>query len=524
MFDLLVRGGTVLDGTGVPGRRADVAVTGGRIADVGALDGVRARIEIDAAGRYVMPGFIDTHVHGDAAVFDPEVQLAALRQGVTTFVLGQDGVSYAPAGAATVGYVSRYFAPVNGRHPGLGDGPVTVAELLDGYDRRTALNTVYLLPHGTIRHDVMGIARRAPEAGELAAMLRRVERGLSEGAAGLSTGLEYVPGAYAEALEIAALCAPVGAAGLPYVTHMRGYEDQAARGMAEVVEIARAAGVMPHVSHYHGPADELVAMADAARAEGLGLTFDNYPYLRGSSTLTLVTLPQWLPVADLDATLEALADPAMRRRLEREWFAHRPEVWPRITLSHVPAGELRWAEGLTLPEAAARAGLLPGEFCCDLLVATRLEAGCVFGQPPTNSEESVRALLRHDAQTLGSDAIYQGGHPHPRGWGAFARMLARHVRELGDWTWEQAAMHMAGRAADRFRLADRGRLALGRAADLVVVDPDTVADRATYERPRTPADGIDHVLVNGVLVLEGGALTPAAAHSPPGRALRPALG
>ncbi|MFG1853970.1 amidohydrolase family protein [Actinomadura geliboluensis] len=520
MYDLLVRGGTVLDGTGSARRRADVAVTAGRIAEVGLLDGARAAEEIDATGRYVMPGFIDTHVHGDAAVFDPDVQHAALRQGVTTFVLGQDGVSYAPASAATLRYVSRYFAPVNGVHPGLGDGPVSVAELLAGYDRRTPLNTVYLLPHGTIRHSVMGTARRAPEAGELAAMRAHVERGLAEGAAGLSTGLEYVPGAYADAAEIAALCEPVGAAGLPYVTHMRGYESEAVTAMAEVLEISRAGRVAPHVSHYHGPKDHLVALVDNARAEGIDLTFDNYPYLRGSSTLTLVTLPGWLPIADLDGTLEALADPAVRRRLEREWFAHRPEVWPRITLSHVPSDEYRWAEGMALPDAAAQAGKAPGEFCCDLLVATRLEAGCVFGQPPTNSEESVRALLKHPAQTTGSDAIYQGGHPHPRGWGAFARLLGRHVRDLGDWTWEQAAVHLSGRAADRFRLADRGRVEPGYAADLVVLDPATVTDRSTYERPRVPAEGVEHVVVNGVAVLRDGAL--AAAHEPPGRALTPA--
>ncbi|GAA1786142.1 N-acyl-D-amino-acid deacylase family protein [Actinomadura chokoriensis] len=518
MYDLLVRGGTVLDGTGGPGRRADVAVSAGRIVEVGVLPGARAVAEIDAGGRYVMPGFIDTHVHGDAAVFDRDVQLAALRQGVTTFVLGQDGVSYAPAGPETLRYVGRYFAPVNGTHPGLDGGPVSVAELLATYDRRVPLNTVYLLPHGTIRHGVMGTARRAPDAGELAAMLAHVERGLSEGAAGLSTGLEYVPGAYAEAQEIASLCAPVGAAGLPYVTHMRGYEAEAAKAMAEVLEIARAGRVAPHVSHYHGPGDELIGLVDGARAAGIDLTFDNYPYLRGSSTLTLVTLPSWLPIADLDATLDALADAAVRDRLETEWFAHRAEVWPRITLSHVPAGEFRWAEGMTLPDAAERAGKGPGEFCCDLLVATRLEAGCVFGQPPTNSEESVRALLRHPAQTTGSDAIYQGGHPHPRGWGAFARLLGRHVRELGDWTWEQAAVHLAGRAAERFRMHDRGRVEAGRAADLVVLDPATVGDRATYERPRTPAVGVEHVIVNGEIALRDGVLEEAA----PGRALRPA--
>ncbi|WP_232385002.1 N-acyl-D-amino-acid deacylase family protein [Actinomadura violacea] len=519
MFDVVIRGGTVLDGTGGPARRADVGVSAGRIAAVGALARAQAGKEIDATGRYVMPGFIDAHVHGDAAVFDADAQEAALRQGVTTFVLGQDGVSYAPASADTLRFVTRYFAPVNGSHPDLdGAVSVSVAELLDGYDRRTALNTVYLLPHGTIRHGAMGTAQRAPDAAELAAMRAQVERGLSEGAAGLSTGLEYVPGGYARADEIAALCEPVGAAGLPYVTHMRGYEADAARALAEVLEIARAGRVAPHVSHLHGPGDVLAPLASQARAEGIDLTFDSYPYLRGCSTLTLVALPTWLPVADLDAPLVALADPAVRARLERDWFAQRADVWPRITLSHVPAEELRWAEGMTLPDAADRAGLPPGAFCCDLLAATRLEAGCVFAQPPSATEESVRTLLRHPAQIAGSDAVYQGGHPHPRGWGAFARLLGRHVRELGDWTWEQAAAHLAGSVAARFRLADRGRVEAGHAADLVVLDPGTVTDRATYERPRVPADGVEHVLVNGVPVLSGGVLDGSAR---PGRALKP---
>lgn len=514
MIEVLIRGGWVVDGTGAPPFRADVAVSGGRITEVGALSGASAQSQIDATGRYVLPGFIDAHVHGEAAVFDADVQLAALRQGVTTFVLGQDGVSFAPANAATLAYVSRYFAPINGRHPGLGEGPLSVADLLATYHRRVPLNTAYLLPHGTIRHNVLGPARRRADDGELAAMRDQVERGLSEGAVGLSTGLEYVPGGYADAAEVAALCAPVAAAGLPYVTHMRGYEDNAGDAMAEVLEIARAGGVAPHVSHYHGPAGKLIALVDEARADGVDLTFDSYPYLRGCSMLTLLTLPGWLPIADLDATVEALRDPAVRARLQREWPAG---LLRRITLSHLPAGELRWAEGMALPEAAARAGKPPGDFCCDLLVATRLEAGCVFGQPPTNTEESVRALLRHPAHTAGSDAIYQGGHPHPRGWGAFARLLARHVRELGDLTWEQAAGHLSAHAARRFRLTDRGLVRRGFAADLVVLDPGTVADRARYEHPREPACGIDHVLVAGVPVLTDGSLTGAL----PGRALTP---
>jgi N-acyl-D-amino-acid deacylase len=513
VFDLLIRGGWVLDGTGAPALRADVGIRDGRIAAVGRLADAAAGRVVEAAGRYVLPGFIDTHAHGDSAVLDPATQLAALSQGVTTFVLGQDGLSYAPGSPSTVEFVERYFAPVNGPRPAFAaDGPLRVADLLTGYTGRTAVNTAYLVPHGTVRYEVLGAAARRPDDDERARMLRLVEQGLADGAVGLSTGLEYAPGRYADVAELAYLCQPLGAR--PYVTHMRGYEDKAPAAMAEVTAIARTAGVAAHVSHYHGPAGELVPLVDRARDEGLDVTFDSYPYLRGSSILALVTLPDWLPTADAAATCAALGDEEVRQRLRAAWP---DDLWSHITVSHAPHPDWRWIEGLRLAGAAERAGRAPADLALDLLVATALQAGCVFDQPPTNSEESVRALLRHPAHMTGSDGIYRGGHPHPRGYGTFARMLSRYVRELGDWSWEQAAVHLAGHPARRFGLADRGLVRTGFAADLVVLDPAAVAERATYDEPRTPAGGVSLVAVNGIVVFEGAALTGAT----PGRGLRP---
>ncbi len=520
MYDVLVRGGWLLDGTGAAAYRADLGIRGDRIATIGRLDDARAHHELDAAGRYVVPGFVDAHVHGDALVLDRSVQLAALRQGVTSFVLGQDGLSFAPADPATLAYTSRYFAAVNGPHPGLGAGPVTVAGLLAGYTGHTALNAAYLAPHGTIRHQVMGTAERPASGDELAAMRRLVVQALDEGAVGLSTGLEYTPGRYADAAELAELCRPVATRGLPYVTHMRGYESHAAQGVAEVRTIARATGVAAHISHYHGPAAELLALVDDSRAEGIDLTFDSYPYLRGSSILAMVVLPPWLPAGDPDRTVALLADPAVRSRLDTEWFSERAELWERITFSHVPSERWRWAEGRSMPEVAVRAGLTPADTCVQLLAATALQVGCVFGQPPTNSEESVRALLRHPAQMGSSDGIYVGGHPHPRGWGAFARVLAHHVRQLHDLTWPEAVVHLSAHPARRFGFADRGLLRAGAAADVALIDPDRVADIATYRDPKRPAVGVDDVLVNGRPVLAGGELTDEL----PGRALRPVPG
>ena len=515
MFDLVLCRGLVLDGTGAPATRADVGVTGGRIAAVGRLAAAQAGIVIDAADRYVVPGFIDTHVHADAAILEPTVQLAALRQGVTTLILGQDGLSFAPATPAALAFVTRYFAAINGSHPRLGDGAVTIAELLDTWRGTTAVNTAFLVPHGTVRFSVLGGAERPPEPGELAEMRRMVERGLAEGAVGLSTGLEYLPGRYAGVAEVAELSRPVAEAGLPYVTHMRGYGAAAATGFAEARAIGMAAGVAVHISHYHGPGAALLSMVDDARSGGLDLTFDSYPYLRACTILAMAALPRWLDDTDLDRTVDALSDPTTRRQVID---GLNPDLLHRITLAHVPdpddGQQWSWTEGWRLIDAAAEAGVPPAEFLVDLLVHTRLAASAVIEAPPSTDEESMRALLRHPAHMAGSDGIYVGGHPHPRGWGAFARLLERHVRELGDWTWEQAAVHLASHPARRFGLIDRGIIRPGLAADLAVIDPVTVSDRADYTSPREVAVGVNDVIVNGVPVLRDGHLTGNLAGTP----------
>lgn len=516
MFDVLLRGGWAVDGTAAPPWPCDIAVSGGRIVAMGRLDNAVAVREVDASGRYLLPGLVDAHAHADALATTEDAQLATLRQGVTTLVLGQDGISFAPASAATLDAVSRYFAAVNGPRPESLAGGCSVADLLDHHDRAGALNVAYLAPAGTIRAEVLGFVDAEACDSDLAAMRAHVERALADGAVGLSTGLEYVPGRFADTEELAALCAPVAAAGGVYVTHMRAYEAEAWRGMAEVSAIARNAGVSAHVSHFHGPANMLTALVDDARSAGLDLTFDSYPYLRGNSILAMVALPGDLQDGGPDETLARLSDPSTRRRLAAEWFPGIADALDRITLSHVGTPDWSWAEGLALPEAAERAGMAPGDLVCELVSASGLRAGCVFTQPPTNTEADVRALLRHEAHMGGSDGILLGGHPHPRGWGTFARYLARHTRDLGDWTWGQAALHLAGHPARRFGLAGRGVLRPGAVADIAVVDPVGVTDRADYSHPKKLAAGVDHVVVGGELALCDGALTGAK----PGRALR----
>lgn len=528
-YDIALTGGWVVDGSGAPPLRADVAITGSRIVAIGRLGATApdatsssaagrplADTVIDATGRYVLPGLIDTHVHTDAVAGDPDVAAAALHQGVTTLIGGQDGISFAPSGRETIRAAEQYFSAVNGACPApLADG-CTVADLLAHYDGAAQVNVAYAAPAGTIRAEVMGYESGPASGAQLRAMQAAVEGALADGAVGLSTGLEYVPGCYAGAGELAELCAPVAEVGGVYVSHMRGYEANAWRGLAEACEIGRRADVATHISHLHGPSYMITTLVDEARTSGVDLTFDSYPYLRGSTIVAMVALPSSIQEGGPSATLTRLADPAVRETLRRDWFPTIDDVLPRITLSYVDSDDWRWAEGMTLPDAAARAGLAAGEFVCELVAATKMGAGCVFAQPPTNTESDVRALMRHEAHMGGSDAIFLGARPHPRGWGTFARYLGRHTRDLGDWTWGEAASHLAGHPARRFGLEGRGVIRAGAVADVVVLDPATIADRSTYDAPRTVATGVDHVLVSGRFALKNGVVTGIRA----GRGLR----
>jgi N-acyl-D-amino-acid deacylase len=516
-FDLLMHGGWVIDGSGGPPFRADVGLQGTMIAAVGRLDAATAARALDVTGRYIVPGFIDAHVHGDLMLLADPVHLPALRQGVTTYLIGQDGSSFAPASPSTLDYMRRYTAGFNGNPPGLACPWSTVDEYLSCFDRRVAINVAYLIPNGNIRMEVMGLDPRPARDDELAAMQALVVEGMDAGAVGLSTGLDYIPSRYADVREISALCAPLAARNGVYVTHMRGYGPRAAIGMREVCDIAKAAGVPAHVSHYNGPADLLLPLIDEGRALGLDLTYDSYPYLAGSTILGMIALPPWVQAGGIDATVQRLRDPAIRVRLKSEWFAvELSYAFENIRIALAAHPDWRWAEGLTLTAAAAEAKMDPGDFVCEILSASGMAVGIVVFRPGERTEADVRAILRHPAHMAGSDGIFCGGFPHPRGWGAFVRYLGYHTGQLGDYSWPEAVSHLATHAARRFRLTDRGLIRPGFVADIAVFDPAAVIDRSSYAAGRTLAEGVDHVLVSGTLVLENGEPTGAT----PGRALR----
>jgi len=517
----VLRGGTAVDGTGADARRADVEILGGRIGAIGDIPAREGDHTVDCSGRVVMPGLIDAHAHADGAVFRPDVQLALLRQGITTVIGGQDGVSYAPGDGV---WASRYFAAINGPHPTYaGSG---VAELLSTYDGTIPVNAAYLVPAGTVRHEVMGMDDGPADAAQLARMQRLVADGLDAGALGLSTGLDYVPGIFASTDELAHLCAPVAAAGGLYVTHMRGgYETNTAAGLEEVVAICAPGdahgGLRGHVSHLHVDAADAEMLLARAAASGADLSFDMYPYTRGCTLVSMAVLPPGYSALDVDEAVARLSDGAERARLRHEWFpavADKPSLgpdWPAmIRVGHTPAPEWSWAAGLTLAEIAARRTTSVEDATLDLLVDSRLEVNAVMAVRDERSVANLARLFAHPGHTGGSDGIFIGAVPHPRAWGSFGRFLGTYVGR--SFTWEGAAVHLSARTAHRFGLADRGLLRTGMAADIAVVDPDAAADAATYDDPRRPAVGIDDVFVNGTHVLHRGELTGARS----GRGLR----
>jgi N-acyl-D-amino-acid deacylase len=539
---LCFRGATVVDGTGAPGYRADVVVADGRIARISRIDRDTASAaassstpagarSIDADGLVLCPGFIDMHAHSDLALLTEPEHLAKVSQGVTLEVLGQDGLSYAPVDDGTLADIRRQIAGWNGDPDGFDWNWRGVGEYLDRLDASgIAVNACYLVPHGTIRMLVLGYEDRTPSPDELERMRGLLRTGMLEGALGMSCGLGYTPGMYAATGELIALCRTVAELGGFLAPHHRSYGAGALDAYAEMIEVAKASGCGLHLSHAtmnfgvnEGRAGELIGLLDAAIAEGCDLTLDTYPYLPGSTTLAAL-LPSWTSAHGPAGVLRVLEDPAACSRIREDIEVRGsdgchgvPMDWATVRISGVSDPALADRVGRTVAELADAAGRGPFEVFRELLVADRLATTILH---LVGHEENVRAIMRHPRHTAGSDGLLVGARPHPRAWGTFPRYLGHYVRELGVLGLEECVAHLTGNAARRLRLRDRGLIRVGHAADLVLFDPETVRDTATFEQPRRPAEGIEHVYVNGVAVLSRGRHTGNL----PGRALRRGAG
>ena len=507
-YDLIVRGGTVFDGTGAPGRMADVAVRAGKIAAVARRIGSRGKEEIDARHLAVAPGFIDIHSHADGTLFDDPRVESVIRQGVTTVVVGQDGSSRIP---------DR-------------NGETSVAALFDRIEALpSAVNLATMVGLGTLRRIVVGLDDRPATTDELTRMTSMVEAALASGACGASTGLEYTPGAFAATDELIALSRPLAARRLPYATHMRNEDDTLLEAIDEAIRIARGASCPLEISHLKtggprnwGKIDAVFARLAAARQAGLDVTFDRYPYVAWATGLSN-RFPVWSRDGGDSAFLRRLDDSTAGPRIRAEALADVELVggWHNILLTDVDAPADREAVGKRLDEWAAARGVEPYDAAVALLRNSGGDVGTVvFAMSEPNCERFLAhplAMVCSDGGAFALDGPAHTGHPHPRGLGTFPRVLGHYVRERKVLTLAQAVHKMTGAPARRLRLDDRGRIAAGAAADLVVFDPATVADRATFEEPFQYPAGIPHVVVNGVVALRDGERVGKGA----GKGLRP---
>jgi len=515
MFDTLIHSGRVIDGTGLPAFQADVGLVGDRVAAIGRLEQAEAKTRIDATGLVVAPGLVDAHVHGDLALFADPAHEPAIRQGVTTYIIGQDGVAMAPAAPATLDHMRRYTAGFNGNFPTPGLTWRNLGEYLALFDRRVAINVASLVPNGNVRMEVMGLEQRRPTADELTRMRRLVREAMEVGAVGLSSGLDYIPSLYADTEELTALCEEIAPFGGVYVTHMRGYAPHnIAASMDEVRRIGRGAGCAVHISHFNSLAERAVPRMDAMERDGVDVTFDLYCYLFGSSILGMIALPPEAMAGGVDATLARLRDPAFRPQI-RDGIANPRGDLRQVRLGSVPSKQYQHLEGCTLGEAVEITGKPMADLIVELLIATETATNAIVPHNPQRTAMDMEALMRDRRMMAGSDGIFVGGKPHPRGTGCFARYLGHHVRS-GVWSLEEAIMKCSRHVARRHGLKDRGLLAEGMAADVIVFDPVRVQDRSTFDDGTALGEGMRDVFVNGEAVLRNGSRTTAR----PGRGLR----
>jgi N-acyl-D-amino-acid deacylase len=516
-YDLLIENGTVVDGSGARGFAAAVGIRGSTLQLVhGETNEVVPAVRrIDATGLVVAPGFIDLHSHSGLMIFADPLHEPKVRQGVTTEVIGVDGLSYAPIpDPADLEALIRMNAGLDGAPPeALPHDWSSVERYLGRLDAlRPSVNLAYLVGNSALRIAAVGWDEKPATPAQLADMRAMLREAMEQGAIGLSSGLDYPPGAYADTDELAQLTAEAAVHGGFYHTHVRyTLGDRYLDPFREAIEIGRRGGGPAHITHFYhrqtfpdGPGP-MLALVDDARAEGLDVTFDTYPY-EWASTRLLIMIPPWAQAGGPDATIERLTDASVRERIRRELadrgvlFAGR-RAWDDVRLGAFSRREhLRW-EGMTLGDVIAERGDDPVDVLCDLLIAEDLGVNQVTPGPWS---ESLPEFIRHPVGMIGTDSTFVGDKPSPRTYGSFPRVLGQFVREEALLSLEEAVRSMTSAPAARLGLRDRGLIRDGLAADLVIFDADRVRSNATYAEPRRFPDGIEWVVVGGEVVVEHG--------------------
>ena len=530
-WSLLIRGGTVVDGSGAPARTADVAVEGERIAAVAPrLSGPADRV-IDAAGHVVTPGFVDMHSHSDLFYFACPSAESKIRQGVTTEVVGMCSFSQAPLRPDQHDIVRGWAGGIGAS---LDLRWETFAQYLDALRAmRPSVNVAHFVGHGALRIAAMGFEARPAGPDDLKGMQRLLGEAMDAGAFGFSTGLVYAPSAYSNTEELIALAKSISSRGGYYFSHIRGESSMLLDSINEAIRIGEEAGVGVQVSHVKASGkenwpkiDAALRLFETARARGVDVLGDVYPYNAGSTKLDNM-MPTWAHDGGLARLLERLADRATRRRIVEECLID-GERWGTVSQGGIGFDQVfiascrrRELEGLNLAQIARQSGQPPAEVLMNLL----LEEKCTIGMVSfSQSIDNVAKVLAHPALMIGSDSIplYEGegdrpGKPHPRTYGTFPRVLGEYARERKLFSLETAVHKMTGMAAARIGLRERGLVQPGYFADLTVFDPATVKDESTYAEPHRYPTGIPYVLVNGAVVVDGGRMGAAR----PGRILTP---
>jgi N-acyl-D-amino-acid deacylase len=518
--DLLIRGATVVDGTGAAGVRADVAIEYGRIEAVGPAAGAAgAGRVIDAGDLVVAPGFIDMHSHADYTLPSHPAAINSISQGVTTEVIGNCGYSPAPL-AVDPGRADAQRAAGHGLGPDLDWSWHSFAGFLGHLDdARPAVNCVPLVGHGMLRLAVVGGEDRPATLDELDTMRGEVDAALAAGAWGMSTGLVYPPGSFAPTDEIVAVGEALRPLDALYASHIRNENDGLATALSEAIEIGRRLGVPVQVSHLkaagrrnHGRAQEALGILREARAGGARVTHDAYPYAAGSTLLTQL-LPPWAHDGGTAALVDRLGIEDVRARLRHDiehgipgWpnYVESSGGWDSIMIAAVTDPALAWLEGRTIAVASAGSRRDPLELVFETIVADR---GATTMIVALMSEPDVDAIIADPSTSIGSDqlgVVSDDARVHPRCYGTFARILGRYVRERGLVDLPTAIHRMTGLPASILRMDDRGRIAPGAIADLVLFDPQTIADTSTYDAPTDRATGVEMVLLAGRAALDGG--------------------
>lgn len=515
MFDLLIKGVRVIDGTGSPWFFGDVAVKDGRIAAVGKSINAIADQVINGKGLTLTPGFIDIHSHSDFSLPIDGGAESRLLQGVTTEIGGNCGMSPAPVISERLNLLKKYTGFLS---QDMSWDWTSFDEFLQAVERaEPAVNFGSLVGHGTLRIAAMGFDDRKPTADELKEMQRLLGESMQQGAFGVSSGLIYPPGCYADTDELAEVAKAVAPYSGYYETHMRNEGDEILKSIEESAEVGRRAGVPVQIAHHKvvgrynwGVGVKSQARIAELRAEGLDIANDQYPYTAASTTITTI-FPNWAHEGGVDGLLSRLQDPVIRARLRNEVLEKMEKTARRfedILIAQVNTPKHKHLEGKTVAEAAALADQDACEFTFDLIIAEHAGIAVVtFGM----DEVDVKAIMSHPLTMIGSDGCsmpMQGpGKPHPRTFSTFVRVLSKYCLQENLFPLEEAVRKMTSLPANRLRLMDRGLIRPGCWADLVLIDTEQLAERSTFADPRQAPVGVEKVWVNGQLAVDRGQVT-----------------